>query len=132
MDARRDAQLPDPGERAARAGQRIEQLRQRRAELAAGERSSEDAVDRARRYAQDAMDRAQKAHVAASRGHDEAARAHERAANHLQRAAMEGIGDAEQLQDEADEHWQAAADNHRESVVALAEADDPNKSSSGG
>ncbi|WP_082972069.1 MULTISPECIES: hypothetical protein [unclassified Mycobacterium] len=100
--------------------------------MAAGEGSSGDSVDRARRYAQDAMERAEKAHLAASRGHDEAARAHERTANNLQRAAMEGIGDPEQLQDKADEHWQAAANNHRESAVALAEAEDPTKSSSGG
>lgn len=132
MKARREAALPDPGERAARAGQRVEQLRRRRAELAAGKRSSEDSVDQARRYAQDAMDRAAKAHLAASRGHDDAARAHERAANHLQRAALHGIGDPRRLQDEADEHWEAAEDNHRESAVALSEADDPTRSSSGG
>ncbi|WP_142279627.1 hypothetical protein [Mycobacterium arosiense] len=77
------------------------------------------------------MDRAVNAHIAASRGHDQAARAHERAANHLQRAAMEGLGDPEQLRDEADEHWRAAADNHR-SAVELAQAEDPAKSSSSG
>jgi hypothetical protein len=132
MKARRDAAVPDPRERAARAGQRVERLRRRRAELAAGVLSSENSVDQARRYAQDAMDRAAKAHLAASRGHDEAARAHERAANHLQRAAFQGVGDPKRLQDDADEHWKAAEDNHRESAVALSEADDPTKSSSGG
>lgn len=50
---------------------------------------------------------------------------------------MDALQDAElsdpgQLQEEADERWQAAANNHPESAVALAEADDPTKSSSGG
>jgi hypothetical protein len=78
------------------------------------------------------MDRAEKAHVAASRGHDEAARAHERTANTLQRAALLGAGDPNQLQDEADTHWQAAEENRRESAAALSEVDDPAKFSSGG
>lgn len=131
MDVRSDAGIPDPGERAAKAEQRIEQLRERRANLAAGEQPSQDSVDEARRHAEDAMDRAEKAHLAASRGHDDAAQAHERAANHLQHAAMLGVGDPDRLQDEADAHWQAAEDNRRESATALSEAEDPTKSSSG-
>lgn len=58
MDVRSDAGIPDPGERATKAEQRIEQLRERRANLAAGEQPSQDSVDEARRHAEEAMDRA--------------------------------------------------------------------------
>lgn len=132
MDARSDADLPEPGERAAKARQRIEELRRRRDELAGGEQPSQESVDLAERHAEDAMDRAQKAHLAAAKGHDAAARTHERTANHLQRAAMRGVGNPHRLQDEADAHWQAADDNRRESVEALSEAEDPTESSSAG
>ena len=130
-DGQRDADLPSARERAAKAGQRIQQLQRRRRDLAAGRTPSTDSVDQARRHAEAAMERARDAHRVASAGHEAAARAHERAANTLQRAAWQGHDDPVRLQDEADEHWQAAEDNRVESLDAQAKADDPTKSSSG-
>ena len=58
-------------------------------------------------------------------------RAHERTANAYQRAAVEGLRDhAEELQAEADKHWQAAQEDHLRSIEEQAQADDPGQSSS--
>jgi hypothetical protein len=100
-------------ERAAKAQKRVEELNQRRVELAAGEPPSPESVNVARQRAMEAMQRAKAAHHAAAERHDELARLHERMANDYQRAAMRGDdGPPEQLQAKADRHWQAAHDSH--------------------
>jgi hypothetical protein len=126
-----DADASSPAERAARAGERIRELAQRRYELAMGERSSGESVASARRHADEAMARAREAHLAAARRHEEAARVHERTANTLQRAAMDGYDGPTELQDQADAHWQAANDDYAQSVADLAQATEPEQSSSG-
>jgi hypothetical protein len=119
-------------ERIADVEQRVEELRRRRAELAAGERPSPESVNFARQRAEKSLHRAQDAHRAAGQRHEELARIHEQLANSYQRAAMRGDdGPPQALQRKADEHWQAAHDSHLRSVEDHAKAQDPKKSSSG-
>lgn len=105
---------PSPAERAAQVEQRVKELRQRRAELAAGERPSPESVIFARHRAEESLRFAVDAHHAAARRHEQLARVHERTANTYQRAAMDGRRRAARLQQAADEHWQAAHDSHLE------------------
>lgn len=120
-----------PAIRAAKVEQRVKELSQRRAALAAGERPTEQSVAAARRHAEESMRRAKDAHHAAALRHEEAARVHERTANSYQRAAMQGVGPTDRLQEAADEHWQAAHEGHLEALKDEEQADDPGKSSSG-
>jgi hypothetical protein len=121
---------PSPAERAEQVEQRVKELRQRRAELAAGERPSPESVIFARHRAEESLQFAVDAHHAAARRHEELARVHERAANTYQRAAMDGRGSSAQLQRAADQHWQAAHDSHLEAVEDEAQAENSRKSSS--
>ena len=125
------SQEPSLAGRRKAVERRIDQLSRRRAELAAGESPSPASVEAARRGAEEALQRAQRAHHAAAQRHREAAHIHERVANCYQMAAMEGLGDSDQLQGEADEHWQAANQCHRESVEDDIQADNPQQSSFG-
>lgn len=120
----------NPAERAEQVEQRVQELRRRRAELAAGERPSPESVIFARHRAEESLRFAVDAHHAAARRHEELARAHERTANAYQRAAMDGLGGSARLQRAADEHWQAAHDSHLEAAEDEAQAEDPTKSSS--
>jgi hypothetical protein len=100
-------------ERGARVERRVEELKRRRHELAAGERPSAESVDRARQRAEESLQRAEDAHHASAQRHEELARLHERTANRYQRALLRGDdGSPEMLQAKADEHWQAAQDSH--------------------
>jgi hypothetical protein len=67
-------------ERVAEVGRRIEQLRDRRAELAGGKVSTEDDVARAAAAAVESKQHADAAHARAAEALEAAARAHERAA----------------------------------------------------
>jgi hypothetical protein len=119
-------------ERAARVARRVEELRRRRAELAAGERPSAESVNFARQRAQDALHHAAEAHHASAQRHEELARVHERVANNYQRPAIRGAdGPAEELQDKADRHWQAAHDSHLRFVEDEARAQSAENSSAG-
>jgi hypothetical protein len=119
-------------ERTAKAAQRVEELRRRRAELAAGERPSRESVNFARQRAKDALHRAEEAHRASAQRHEELARIHERAANSYQLAAMRGDDRSpSRLQQEADRHWQAAHDSHLRFAEDEAKAEDTKNSSSG-
>lgn len=120
-----------PSQRAARVQQRVKELNQRRAELAAGERPTPASVALAHRRAEESLRRAKEAHHAAAQRHEELARVHEQTANSYQRAALQGPGPAARLQQAADEHWQAAHDGHLEAVQDEAKARDPKESSSG-
>jgi hypothetical protein len=119
-------------ERAAMVEQRVEELRRRRAELAAGQRPSPESVNFARQRAKDALRRAEEAHRASAQRHEELARIHEQTANSYQRAAMQGDdGPPNKLQAEADRHWQAAHDSHLRGVEDEAKAQNAKNSSSG-
>jgi glycerophosphoryl diester phosphodiesterase len=119
--------------RAAKVEQRVEELRKRRAQLAAGERPSLESVNFARQRAEDALQRAREAHHAAAQRHEELAQVHERTANSYQQAAMHGDdGAPHTLQEKADRHWQAAHDSHLRFAQDEAKAQDPKKSSSTG
>jgi hypothetical protein len=131
MNERSGSKLPTPAERAARIEHRIEELKERREQLACGVKPTEESAAAAQGHADEAMDRAQQAHIAAAARHEELAHIHERAANTLQQSVMAGIDDPRRLQDEADRHWQAAADEHEQTVEDLAQARDPARSSSG-
>ncbi|HTY34518.1 hypothetical protein [Mycobacterium sp.] len=120
-----------PAERAAQVEQRVKELRQRRAELAAGDRPSQESVSLARHRAGESLQAAVDAHHAAAQRHEELARVHERTANTYQRAAMDGRGSSAQLQQAADEHWQAAHDSHLDAVADEGQAANPTKSTSG-
>ena len=120
-----------PALRAAQVEQRVKELRQRRAELAAGERPSPESVNVARHRAEESLQFAEDAHHAAARRHEELARVHERTANTYQRAAMQGPDSSARLQNAADQHWQAAHDSHLEAVEDEAQAQHAKKSSSG-
>ena len=120
-----------PAKRAAQVEQRVEELRRRRGELAAGGRPSPETVDWARQRAEESLRHARDAHRAAAQRHEELARAHERRANFYQRAAMRATNGSERLQQAADEHWQAAHDYHLRCSDDMALAEDPRKSSSG-
>lgn len=126
-----EVDLSSHAERAQRAGERIKQLRQRRRELASEAKPSTDSVVQAHHHAQEAMERAENAHLAAAAEHERAALIHERTANTLQQAAIDGADNPRALQDQADEHWQAAEDNREDAAQALEEAEHPDKSSSG-
>lgn len=132
MDKNVETPVPTHGERAAIARRRVSELQQRRNELAAGVRPREDDLALAEQRVDDARCRAQAAHLAAAQRHEEAARVHERAANNLQAAAMTSPDEANRLQDQADEHWQAAQDSHLHGVRERAQAADPEQSSSEG
>lgn len=126
------AEQPSWSDRTAKAEQRVEELRRRRAELAAGARPSPESVNLARQRAEESLHRAQDAHHAAAQRHEELARIHEQTANSYQLAAMRGAdGSPDRLQDEADRHWQAAQESRLRSVEDEAKAKDPKKSSSG-
>lgn len=113
-----------PAERAAKVEQRINELRQRRAKLAAGECPSAESAELARDRAEESLHRAKEAHHAAAREHDRSARVHERTANTYQRAALRGDdGPPHQLQEKADQHWQAAHDSHLPSLDDEAKAE---------
>ncbi|OBK94359.1 hypothetical protein A5645_16505 [Mycobacterium asiaticum] len=100
-------------ERTARVERRVEELRQRRAELAAGRRPTLESAILAQQRAEAALERAREAHLAAAHRHEELARIHEQTANIYQRAAIRGDdGPRYLLQQKADEHWQAAHDSH--------------------
>lgn len=117
--------------RTARVGRRVEELRRRRAELAAGERPSKESVALARQRAAEAEKRAKDAHHAAAQRHAALARVHEQAANSYQLAAMRGDdGSPQELQRKADEHWQAAHDNHLLYAQDEAKSQNPERSSS--
>lgn len=119
-------------ERTAKAAQRVEELRRRRAELAAGELPSDESVNFARQRVKDALDRAEDAHRASVQRHEELARVHERTANSYQLAAMRGDdGPPQMLQHKADEHWQAAQDSRLQSIEDEEKAQNSKKSSSG-
>ena len=133
MSEGRAAAGPSSSERAAKLEQRVEELRQRRAQLAAGDRPSVESVNFARQRADEALQRARDAHQSAARRHEELAQVHERTANSYQRAAMHGDdGAPHKLQEKADRHWQAAHDSHLRFAQDEANAQDPNKSSSAG
>ncbi|MCV7096097.1 hypothetical protein [Mycobacterium kubicae] len=117
-------------ERAAKVERRINELRERRAALTSGQKPSPESAELARHRAQEATHRAQDAHHAAAERHRELARVHERTANTYQRVAMDRE-DAPELQDEADQHWQAAHESHLRSLEDEAQAINPEKSSSG-
>ncbi|OBG72822.1 MULTISPECIES: hypothetical protein [unclassified Mycobacterium] len=118
--------------RTAKVGRRVEELRRRRAELAAGQRPSKESVALARQRAEEAEKRAIDAHHAAAQRHEELARVHEQAANSYQLAVLRGNdGSPQELQRKADEHWQAAHDNHLLFAEDEAQAEHPEKSSSG-
>ena len=114
--------VPSPAERAAKAQQRVEELQQRRLDLAAGIRCTAKSVAIAQQRAREAKHRAEDAHLAASLGHNHAADVHESTANALQQALMLGCGDPRELQDRADNHWQAADENRRETAEELIKA----------
>jgi hypothetical protein len=120
-----------PAERAAQVEQRVKELRHRRSELAAGDRPSAESVSFARHRAEESLQFATAAHHAAAQRHEELALVHERTANTYQRAAMDGPGSAAQLQQAADEHWQAAHDSHLDAIADEAQAENPTKSTSG-
>ncbi len=120
-----------PAERAAQVEQRVKELRQRRAELAAGERPSQESVNFARHRAEESLRFAKDAHHAAAQRHQNLARAHERTANAYQRAALDGRGSPTGLQRAADQHWQAAHDNYLDAAADRAQAENPKKSTSG-
>ncbi|OBI17051.1 MULTISPECIES: hypothetical protein [unclassified Mycobacterium] len=120
-----------PSERAAKVRQRVKELNQRRTELAAGERPTPESVALAHRRAEESLRRAKEAHHAAALRHEELARVHERTANSYQRAALQGLGPTARLQQAADEHWQAAHDDHLAALEDEAESQDPKESSSG-
>ncbi|HTX94172.1 MAG TPA: hypothetical protein VME67_04585 [Mycobacterium sp.] len=120
-----------PGERAAQVERRVKELRQRRAELAAGKRPSPESVNVARDRAADSLRRAKEAHHAAAQRHEELARVHEQTANTYQRAALAGNGSSARLRRAADQHWQAAHDSHLDAVEDEAQYEDPKKSSAG-
>jgi hypothetical protein len=122
---------PSPAERAARVEQRVKELRNRRAELAAGERPSKESVSFARHRAEESLHFATAAHHAAAQRHEELAHVHERTANTYQRAAMDGRGSSARLQQAADQHWQAAHDSHLDAAADEAQAENPQKSTSG-
>ncbi|OBH47003.1 hypothetical protein [Mycobacterium mantenii] len=126
---------PSLAKRTAKIKKRVQELQQRRGQLAAGERPSPESVDLARHRAEESMRNAKDAHHAAAQRHEELARAHERAANNYQQAAMrfaiQGVDDPDLLQDQADQHWQAAHDNRLRSIEDRAQADNPEQSSSG-
>jgi hypothetical protein len=117
----------NPALRAAQLEQRAKELRQRRAELAAGDRPSPESVNVARHHAEESLQFAEDAHHAAARRHEELARVHERTANTYQRAAMQGPGSPARLQQAADQHWQAAHDSHLEAVEDEAQAENAKK-----
>ena len=119
-----------PAERAAQVEQRVKELRQRRAELAAGERPSPESVDFARHRAEESLKFALEAHHAAALRHEELARVHEQTANAYQRAAMDGRGSPARLQIAADQHWQAAHDSYLDAVEDEAQSKNPQRSSS--
>ncbi|OBJ53130.1 hypothetical protein A9W95_18875 [Mycobacterium sp. 1423905.2] len=121
----------DPARRAAKVGERVKELSERRAALAAGQRPTRESVDLARHRAEESMHRAQAAHHAAAVRHEELARVHERTANTFQSAALHGVDDPAHLQEVADRHWEAAQESHLKSLEDQAKADDPGKSSSG-
>jgi hypothetical protein len=134
------AEASDGGQRSlakrtAKIEQRVRELQRRRGELAAGDRPSPESVDLARHRAEESLHFAEDAHHAAAQRHEELARAHERTANHYQEAAMrfslQGVDHPDQLQDEADQHWQAAHDSRLRSIDQQEQADNPEKSSSG-
>ena len=60
------AGVASSSERAAKVAQRVEELRRRRAELAAGERPSPESVNFVQRRAKDALHRAEEAHRASA------------------------------------------------------------------
>ncbi|MGV0042271.1 hypothetical protein ACRU13_06090 [Mycobacterium colombiense] len=126
---------PRSARRTARIKQRVQELRRRRGELAAGNRASPESVDVARQHAEESLRNAKDAHHAAAQRHQELARTHERTANNYQQAAMRfaqrGVDDPDQLQSQADQHWQAAHDNRLQSIEDEAKADHPEQSSSG-
>lgn len=122
---------PSPARRAAQVEQRVKELRDRRAELAAGERPSADSVSFARHRAEESLQFATAAHHALAQRHEELARVHERAANAYQRAALDGLGSPARLQQAADEHWQAAHDSHLDAAADEQQAENPKKSTSG-
>lgn len=103
------------GERAAAARReaarrRIDELQQRRAELAAGMPSSPQTVETARRRALESLERVRQAHRDAAARHLDASAAHRRAAAlHEQAALLAGDGPGEQHQDEAAAHRAEAA-----------------------
>ncbi|OBK31120.1 hypothetical protein A5634_14695 [Mycobacterium asiaticum] len=116
-DNSRGQSYGSPLQRAAQIGERVNELRRRRAELAAGTVPSPESVELARQRAADAANRADQAHQAVIARHKELARIHELIANIYQRAAIEGAlegadGSPQALQHKADQHWQAAHDSH--------------------
>ncbi|WP_322859842.1 hypothetical protein U8D42_14975 [Mycobacterium europaeum] len=121
----------DPSERAAKVQQRVKELNQRRAELAAGERPTPESVELAHRRAEESLLRAQAAHHAAAQRHEQLARVHEQTANSYQRAALQGLGPTARLQQAADDHWQAAQESRLEALEDEAKAQEPKESSSG-
>lgn len=123
------AGLPSPAERAAQVEQRVKELRQRRAELAAGERPSLESVIFACHRAEESWQFAWT--LAAARRHEELTRVPERTANAYQRVALDQRGASARLQQAADEHWQAAHDSHLDAVEDEARTEKPERSSSG-
>ncbi|WP_374022357.1 hypothetical protein [Mycobacterium sp. HNNTM2301] len=109
----------------------MKELKERRAELAAGKRPTRESIERAHRRAEESLRRAEEAHHAAAQRHEELARVHERTANSYQRAAMQGLESSVGLQQAADEHWQAAHNGHLEAVHEEQKARHPEESSSG-
>ena len=119
-----------PGQRAAQVERRVNELRQRREDLAAGPRPSPESVNVARDRAAESLRRAREAHHAAAQRHEELARVHEQTANTYQRAAMDGHGSSARLQQAADQHWQAAHDSYLDAVEDEAQSKNPDESSS--
>lgn len=96
-------------QRAEMARARAHELRQRRADLERGLPADDATVERARRRAVEALERARCAHRACANGHTDARDAHLRAAAaHEQAAVFAGDGEAEFHQDVAEMHREAA------------------------
>ena len=117
-DPRPNREDAPPGARGERARARVDELQQRLADLANGQRSNAETVKRAKLRADEALTRATAAHHAAARRHVDAGAAHRRAAAAHEQAAMQAgdrSGDshqsaAERHRDEADRHEHAAVD----------------------
>jgi hypothetical protein len=99
--------------RAAAAGLWVPQLQARRDALASGQPVTADSVKQARRYADQALAQAARAHHSAGRRHLDAEQAHRRAAAAHEEAAMRADDtDVDSHQEAAERHRDAAAHHH--------------------
>ncbi len=113
----------DPATRAEAARRRAQQLQQRRFELASGLPPDAGTLARARAHAEESLQRAKRAHLAAAEGHVHAGAAHRRAAAaHEQAAILAGDGAGEAHQDAAEVHRAAATEHDAAAIEQQQEA----------